>query len=315
MGTAHRRLSLMEQMSVMDNSRSSIAGLTLEALLFDSKPPSQQDHHRDSRTLLDIIQNEEPQNKEKNSWKSFRDKLRLKRAGAALTSSAHSPAHNRDSSLNRAENSGEHPGPSPGPSRPLFTRPRPSPVRTPVHHHDRADSNAPADAPPSRSLGFQFTRPNSTRFSGSDEEGGDPPPVRQLGAILAEERVLSAPEAASEVETAAVAAAEEEAEPARMSLMELLVETERGMAITGPSYAMDAIDVDDAVAEYAGEEEQGQEGRGIDHMCCVCMVRQKGSAFIPCGHTFCRLCSRELWVQRGNCPLCNGFIMEILDIF
>ncbi|GFZ20126.1 RING/U-box superfamily protein [Actinidia rufa] len=27
------------------------------------------------------------------------------------------------------------------------------------------------------------------------------------------------------------------------------------------------------------------------------------------------LCSRELWVQRGNCPLCNGFILEILDIF
>jgi len=49
--------------------------------------------------------------------------------------------------------------------------------------------------------------------------------------------------------------------------------------------------------------------------CCVCMVRHKGAAFIPCGHTFCRLCSRELWVQRGNCPLCNNFILEVLDIF
>ncbi|KAI6670634.1 hypothetical protein NL676_005519 [Syzygium grande] len=29
----------------------------------------------------------------------------------------------------------------------------------------------------------------------------------------------------------------------------------------------------------------------------------------------CRLCSRELWVSRGNCPLRNNFIMEILDIF
>ncbi|CAN1842000.1 hypothetical protein LINPERHAP1_LOCUS36700 [Linum perenne] len=36
------------------------------------------------------------------------------------------------------------------------------------------------------------------------------------------------------------------------------------------------------------------------------MVRHKGAALIPCGHTFCRLCSRELWVQRGNCPLNNN---------
>lgn len=49
--------------------------------------------------------------------------------------------------------------------------------------------------------------------------------------------------------------------------------------------------------------------------CCVCMIRSKGAAFIPCGHTFCRLCSRELWVQRGNCPLCNTAILQVLDIF
>lgn len=35
----------------------------------------------------------------------------------------------------------------------------------------------------------------------------------------------------------------------------------------------------------------------------------------PCGHTFCRMCSRELMVSRGNCPRCNNFILEILDIF
>ncbi|KAD4584355.1 hypothetical protein R6Q59_036755 [Mikania micrantha] len=49
--------------------------------------------------------------------------------------------------------------------------------------------------------------------------------------------------------------------------------------------------------------------------CCVCMIRHKGAAFIPCGHTFCRVCSRELFVKRANCPLCNHFILEILDIF
>ncbi|XP_059451876.1 uncharacterized protein LOC132182604 [Corylus avellana] len=52
-----------------------------------------------------------------------------------------------------------------------------------------------------------------------------------------------------------------------------------------------------------------------DWVCCVCMERSKGAAFIPCGHTFCRVCSREMWVNRGSCPLCNRSILEILDIF
>ncbi|KAF8092503.1 hypothetical protein N665_0413s0043 [Sinapis alba] len=54
---------------------------------------------------------------------------------------------------------------------------------------------------------------------------------------------------------------------------------------------------------------------GNDSVCCVCMGRKKGAAFIPCGHTFCRVCSRELWLNRGSCPLCNRPIIEILDIF
>ncbi|KAL3332749.1 hypothetical protein AABB24_033016 [Solanum stoloniferum] len=59
-----------------------------------------------------------------------------------------------------------------------------------------------------------------------------------------------------------------------------------------------------------------EEGRGgIDEMCCVCMERNKGAAFIPCGHTYCRVCSRELWMKRGSCPLCNCSIDEILNIF
>ncbi|GMY09807.1 zinc-binding protein A33-like isoform X3 [Fagus crenata] len=56
-------------------------------------------------------------------------------------------------------------------------------------------------------------------------------------------------------------------------------------------------------------------GVDSDWVCCVCMERSKGAAFIPCGHTFCRVCSRELWVNRGSCPLCNRSILEILDIF
>lgn len=74
--------------------------------------------------------------------------------------------------------------------------------------------------------------------------------------------------------------------PRRVSLMRLLEETE---------------------AEVAEGER--------DPVCCVCMGRKKGAAFIPCGHTFCRVCSREVWVNRGSCPLCNRSILEILDIY
>ncbi|OMO76882.1 Zinc finger, RING-type [Corchorus capsularis] len=81
--------------------------------------------------------------------------------------------------------------------------------------------------------------------------------------------------------------------PLRVSLMRLLEEAEGGEA----------------------EEEKGGVETGNDSVCCVCMGRKKGAAFIPCGHTFCRVCSRELWLNRGSCPLCNRSILEILDIF
>ncbi|CAK8560180.1 unnamed protein product [Lathyrus sativus] len=88
-----------------------------------------------------------------------------------------------------------------------------------------------------------------------------------------------------------------------MSLMDLLEESE---------IDLDRIDDVDDVDEK--REEEG-ENVSVERNCCVCMVRHKGAAFIPCGHTFCRMCSRELWVSRGNCPLCNNLILEVLDIF
>ncbi|KAL3509920.1 hypothetical protein ACH5RR_029321 [Cinchona calisaya] len=54
---------------------------------------------------------------------------------------------------------------------------------------------------------------------------------------------------------------------------------------------------------------------GIDSLCCICMERNKGAAFIPCGHTYCRVCSRDLWLNGVSCPLCNRRINQILDIF
>ncbi|XP_047319462.1 E3 ubiquitin-protein ligase RNF8-like [Impatiens glandulifera] len=89
-----------------------------------------------------------------------------------------------------------------------------------------------------------------------------------------------------------------------MPLMVLLADTQPEMELEGL--------IQDEEEE---EEEEEMEEVELNKWCCVCMVRQKGAAFIPCGHAFCRLCSRELWVKRGTCPLCNVFILEILHIF
>uniref|UniRef100_A0ACD5XCB3 Uncharacterized protein n=1 Tax=Avena sativa TaxID=4498 RepID=A0ACD5XCB3_AVESA len=72
-----------------------------------------------------------------------------------------------------------------------------------------------------------------------------------------------------------------------------------------------------AVEEENGEgrHEQDEEEEEMARACCVCMERHKGAAFIPCGHTFCRLCSRDLWLARASCPLCNAFIHDVLHIF
>ncbi|KAF4372602.1 hypothetical protein F8388_027275 [Cannabis sativa] len=87
--------------------------------------------------------------------------------------------------------------------------------------------------------------------------------------------------------------------PMRVSLMRLLEET----------------DGRDGSTEKSNAVVVGEGGVGNDSVCCVCMGRKKGAAFIPCGHTFCRVCSREMWLNRGACPLCNRPILEILDIF
>ncbi|KAI3925952.1 hypothetical protein MKW98_028088 [Papaver atlanticum] len=117
-----------------------------------------------------------------------------------------------------------------------------------------------------------------------------------------------------------VASATNENQPLRVSLMALLEETvdynrQDLMDIEDEEgYDQDQAIVVDKVLH--SDKEKGSAGMTIEeYKCCVCMVRPKGAAFIPCGHTFCRLCSRKLWVNRGNCPLCNSFILEILDIF
>ncbi|CAK8531340.1 unnamed protein product [Lathyrus sativus] len=118
-----------------------------------------------------------------------------------------------------------------------------------------------------------------------------------LAAALAAERQLRRPPVETSVDGGG--GGRTPGTPWRVSLMRLLEETENGDTLTAK-----------AVREV---KESGVAGN--DSVCCVCMGRNKGAAFIPCGHTFCRVCSRELWLNRGSCPLCNRSILEILDIF
>ncbi|KAM3353659.1 hypothetical protein ACQJBY_024670 [Aegilops geniculata] len=98
---------------------------------------------------------------------------------------------------------------------------------------------------------------------------------------------------------------------ASTSLMALLEQTDIHLEAVEDDGASQCGTVDE---DGCGEGQRGEEEEEAQ-VCCVCMVRHKGAAFIPCGHTFCRLCSRELRHTRGNCPLCNVFIQDILHIF
>ncbi|BFG42726.1 hypothetical protein CerSpe_290000 [Prunus speciosa] len=369
-----RRLTLLDQMSASGNGRD-LAGLSLDDVLLApaaKQPPTAPalPPTISGRTLLDIIRDEEPKSyraligkKDKKAWKSFKDRLRLKRAGSAWASSVRVPTSDipiRNNTVHGSNHQHLH----------LHLRSRRSSVRyvTPetnldmVQQGDESNSagmrqmsrrnstrlgpnaSIPSDEPDSDIPGQNarapmFSRRSSVRFT-ADEIATDSP-RRRLSAALEEERSLSAREAvAAQVaaEAAAAAASAEEAEathgaeqndvpsadggavattteaePVRMSLMDLLEETDRQMGLES-SYTMDDEDEEEYEEEEEEEEEQEEVGN-VEYNCCVCMVRHKGAAFIPCGHTFCRMCSRELWVQRGNCPLCNNFILEILDIF
>ncbi|KAK9944799.1 hypothetical protein M0R45_010349 [Rubus argutus] len=336
-----RRLTLLEQMSASANGRA-LAGLSLDDVLLPAKEPPPAPAipaNISGRTLLDIIRDEEPKSYKaligkkdhKKPWKSFKDRLRLKRAGAAWASSVRVPTSDIP-----VRNSHSHSH--------IHIRSRRNSVRyvTPEPPMAQPGGNENGSNPPQSGPGAapMFTRGSSLRFSSAVDDVESP--RRRLEAAINEDRSLSAREAvvaqqAAEAAAAAAAEAEKtakregegkeegasgatvtspEPEPVRMSLMDLLEETDRQMGLEGGRYTMGDEEEEEEEEEQAAEEEEEEDVvGGAEHSCCVCMVRHKGAAFIPCGHTFCRMCSRELWVQRGNCPLCNNFILEILDIF
>ncbi|XP_043707541.1 uncharacterized protein LOC122656914 [Telopea speciosissima] len=315
-GGGRRRLT--HQVSVVDTSnlrdllrikdddesyRESLAGLTLGAILgCDATRPVRVPPV--SRTLLDIIRDEESATKSlsgpnRRNWKSFRDRLRIRRASAAWTNSS-ADEDNGDGILQISD-----PIPAPPLSGSTVSA---QPGNGPDSRGDivtEYEAVAAANRPVMMRLAAALaTERELQRQREMERERLNPTPV--VEEVREEQLVVE--QAAAVVET-------EEAAPVRMSLMALLEETDRQSGMMGSTLIgeVGAGDEEEEEEVYVDAEED-VDGRGL-YVCCVCMVRHKGSAFIPCGHTFCRLCSRELWVSRGNCPLCNGFILEILDIF
>ncbi|PNX72745.1 zinc finger-like protein, partial [Trifolium pratense] len=277
------------------------------------------------------------------SWKAFKDKLRLKRAGSAWTSSIHIPTSDI---------------PIQNPNSRTFSQfGRRDSVRVQslqdsdmsaqamTHQVEDLDPSNESNAPVSKP---QFTRKSSTRLTGDSPEslvGGrnlrtlsrtnsssvSSEPFRRERVVTFRDsfdddepgddsletssRGLSAREAVAAQEAAEAAAEEEEAEagPPTMSLMDLLGETDRELGLEGSRYILSDEDEDD---DYYDDDEEDEDGESaLEQTCCICMVKHKGAALAACGHSFCRMCSRELMVAKGNCPLCNNFILEILDIF
>ncbi|KAL4323385.1 hypothetical protein GQ457_11G003620 [Hibiscus cannabinus] len=291
-----------------------------------AKPPPAQ-----NLALSDTV-SDDTSTKEKKSWKLFREKFLLKKAaGSAWTSSIHIPASDVNVQGNRSPGRrtpfADKNHVDGGGGRPPAGKPRPQLARrTSVRYdnHDSVDSSTQSDAPPSKSLKPQNAYHFSTSKGDDDGEDDDDEDDDEededededdslMRAPVREERSLSAREAVASQEAAEAAAKQEEAEnnngdePVKMSLMDLLGES-------GSSY----VDEDDESCEEEEEEEEEEEivqSTGSEFTCCICNVNITSSAYMPCTHTFCRLCSKEFSVQRGYCPLCNGFVSEILDIF
>ncbi|GJN16930.1 hypothetical protein PR202_gb03959 [Eleusine coracana subsp. coracana] len=280
-----RTMTLSEQLATPDPA--------IRDFLKIPQDDADHDHHQgDSPTARDADSADAGHGGGMINWKPLRDRLRLRRAANAWhapSSKSSVPAATAANSSNRSNKYNYSPGEAAAAFSRSFSR-APSLRTTPT-----------------------FSRVASTRVGPASSRSGS----RRPSHVSFEPRLDDhdhdhEEEERDDAEDEEEEEKEEEAPAAQMSLMALLEQTD--------SWDEDE-DEDGGGAPKSGggddDEDDGGEGREEEmvHVCCVCMVRHKGAAFIPCGHTFCRLCSRELWVSRGNCPLCNGFIQEILDIF
>ncbi|KAK4440480.1 hypothetical protein Salat_0382900 [Sesamum alatum] len=290
-------------------ARHNHSGLTLSAILGDKiAPPPQMDEPlqrvQSNRTLLDIIREDQTsgfgsrRRDGRRSWRHLREKISLRRrgSGSAWSSTAPIPAsdvpvsnnhHQLTMTMNRRPSNRSNSNFNSGEStQPEFSM-APD-IRVPSLHRNSTGSIERPNELSEHTSSLQMRR-SISEANHHNEEG-----ERSRATVEDEEEAVEGDGAAEQ--------------PVRTSLMALLAETDRQMGLEGSAYTI-------TDNEEVEEETSGVSGGVEYNNCCVCMVRHKGAAFIPCGHTFCRLCSRELWVQRGNCPLCNNYILEILDIF
>ncbi|MCL7021477.1 hypothetical protein MKW94_022371 [Papaver nudicaule] len=296
---------------------------------------------------LDDNNSSNSSNKQQKSWKSFKDRLLLRKAAAAagLTSSSSNTNVVSDDDCGML---GEYSS-SPIRRRSSFSVVSPtttSMVSPNVTQHVQNGSNeqgntvstlassssepvvimrlAAALAAEREEQRQQFA--SSSSLTSTDAQLQENSTTSNTVLQVAEEEEDQQGRASNQTQTpiqnenqrGVVVAAANDNQPLRVSLMALLEET--------VDYnRQDLMDIEEEEGDYQDQAvvldkvlSDKEKGGGLtieEYKCCVCMIRPKGAAFIPCGHTFCRLCSRKLWVNRGNCPLCNSFILEILDIF
>ncbi|XP_059663714.1 uncharacterized protein LOC132309421 [Cornus florida] len=286
---SHRLRSLLD-VKVDSPNPNSLAGLTLTAVLENHRPPVQTPANR---TLFHLTRDDGSFRHNKKSWKLFRDKIRLGRAGAAWVSSIRTPTSDVPI-VNKKNN------------KTMISRRNSVRQATP---EDRTPEPGQSESNSGPALHRNLSRTPSMAASPSMiHQGGVAEQVRRIEAEMARAgrevgAVAAEAEAEAETETKAVAEEDGEEEPVRMSLMALLADADGEMGSDGSKYMMDGDD-----------EEEEDEDEAYSN-CCVCRVRHKGASSLACGHTYCRLCSRELFVEGSNCPLCNRFVMEILDFF
>ncbi|XP_052110152.1 uncharacterized protein LOC107464709 [Arachis duranensis] len=323
----------------MSGQRETLAGLTLDDVL--AKQKAFYHSQSNTKTLLDILKDDVSFNKNRKSWKAFKDTLLLKRYGSAWTRIPTSDipiSFCRRTSLkhfqsmaDNTDNVDEVPALPPASLAPKATFSRRSSTRYSSPSEVTFTAGDPTEPAPAGSalLRPQLSRRNSSgmvsepfrkgrvvtfRDNLDDEEQDEEDGSRADGS-----RTLSAREAVAAQEAAEAAAAgevvgegeeDEATQPVMMSLMDLLEETDREMGLEGSRYILsDEEDFDE------DEEDEDGDGDDLEYTCSVCMVRHKANAISRCGHSYCRMCSRELMAGKGNCPLCNNFVVEILDIF
>ncbi|XP_071687660.1 uncharacterized protein [Rutidosis leptorrhynchoides] len=190
----------------------------------------------EDENIVDMIRYDQNSGTKKN-WKTFNDKLCLKRAGKAWKSSVHIPAS--DISM-------------------------PKPNRMMVRH-------------------------GSYRYASEDDmDELDGEATRQLGQIDRQRstRLLPVETDPEEDENNERRTEDKQGDEQQMSLLSLL-------STDGSNY------LDNGEQEEEEQVEEHEEDTGDCNVCSKCKGKHKGEALGPCGHTFCKNCTKELHVSRA----------------